>query len=395
MISLRKLITGLCIVASSTVFAQAANLRGDADYVISVSKNEIKIMNYNVENLFDAEHDAGKKDYEFLPKNAPEKAECQKETDYNRRRYCFNTDWTEAKIEKKLNQIKKVIDAQGPIPDILTLEEVENPKIVGRLAKLLGFDDFRMTNSPDVRGIDNAILFRTEKLTLIDYKEYELKNPIALTRNLSVAHFKLSKELGGGVLAVYPNHWPSQGTKTTRARLIPAEQLVKIIGDNARKYKGQSYYIVVTGDFNTLAHEKPNPVDEVLISKKTGLLDVATLSRNAGNPMHKRMPPASYYYGADNTWNEFDRIIISSNLYDNVGLDVDVNTYRVHAPSFLCKKNDAGEDIPFRFNHNAKNAAWLGFSDHFGVLVKLKYRPAARAFDGRALHVVEDMVEDF
>jgi hypothetical protein len=374
MIGLSRVIAAWSIVLGTAALAEDFR-KNDADYVVPVSANEIKIMNYNVENLFDAEHDDNKNDFEFLPKNnADKQAGCAKEHDQNRRKYCFSTDWTNPKILVKFEQIKKAIEGQGALPDVLTLEEVENPNVIGKLAKYLGYDAFNMTNSPDVRGIDVATLYKTDKLTLIDFKEYELKNPIALTRNLSVSHFRLSKSLGGGVLAVYPNHWPSQGTKTTKARLIPAEQLGKLISTNETKYKGEDYYVVVTGDFNTLAHESPNPVDEVLISAKTGLLDVATLSRAAGNPMHKKMPQATYYYGADNSWNEFDRLIISGNLNDDSGLDVDANSYRVNAPSFLCKKNDAGEAIPFRFNHNTTNPAFVGFADHFGVVVKLSYK---------------------
>src|SRR5690606_5975195 len=131
-----------------------------------------------------------------------------------------------------------------------------------------------------------------------------------------------------------------------------------------------------TGDFNTLEDETPNAVEDVLLDPKYGLFDMYDLAEAYRNPMLNKMPPASYYYGKDDNWNEFDRIVISKNLIDEKGVDAEPRTFRIHAPKFLTKTNSRGEAIPFRYNHHAHNPKWLGYSDHFGVVVRFTYEPA-------------------
>lgn len=344
----------------------------DAGYKVSTGAKEIKIMSYNAENLFDNEHDDGKNDYEFLPKSHPKKTVCNDQTNPTRRRYCLDTDWTPAKLKIKLAQLRRAIEASGTLPDVLGLTEVENAKVTALLAKELGYDGFYITESPDARGIDNVILYKKTKLEPIGFKEVELKNPMSPTRNLSVAHFRFKKGFGHkGILAVYPNHWPSQASPA-KARLIAAEQLLRFAEENSRSFKGDAYYTVLIGDFNVIDADHPNPINDVILDKRTGLSDVNALSDASANPMKGKMPPASYFYAARKDWNHLDRIFVSSNLHDGDGLDVDATSFRIHAPSFLTKKNDRGEAIPFRYNHRADNPAWAGFSDHFALVVNLK-----------------------
>lgn len=371
--------TILSVCLTSLIYINAHAL--DSDYVITTGANEIKIMSYNAENLFDAEHDAGKHDWEFLPKSSPEKKNCpqtghftsaasnEKPPAYNP---CLTTDWTDAKVEMKLAQIKKVVDAAGSLPDILTLCEVENQKVITRLAKELGYDGFYMTTSPDVRGIDLAILYKTAKLQPLGFKEKEIDHAFSLTRNLSVGHFRIKGSVGAdGILAIYPNHWPSQ-MNPTKARLIVAEQQKAFVEENKDLYRGENYYIVLTGDFNTTLEDSPNPLADVLMTSPENLLDSRLLSNASRNPAKSRMPQGTYYYGAKKQWNELDHIYVGSNLNDKQGLEIDPTSFRVHAPSFITKKNDAGDDVPFRYNHNTMNPAFLGYSDHFALTVKLK-----------------------
>ncbi|MEK6555520.1 MAG: endonuclease/exonuclease/phosphatase family protein [Bdellovibrionota bacterium] len=346
----------------------------DAGYKVATGANEIKVMSYNAENLFDNDHDAGKNDYEFLPKAHPEKGVCEKDKNPTRKKYCLDTDWTADKLKIKVAQMKKAILASGSLPDVLGLTEVENAAVTKMLATALGYDGFYITNGPDARGIDNVILYKTTKLAPAGFKEQELKNPMFPTRNLSVAHFRIKKSFGhNAILAVYPNHWPSQASPA-KSRLIAAEQMLQFLDANERSFKGETYYAVVMGDFNTITTDSPNPINDVVLSPKTGLIDVKPLSDISANPMNGKMPPASYYYGARNDWNELDRIFISENLNDNTGLEVDPTSFRIHAPTFLTKKNDSGMAIPYRYNHRADNPAWAGFSDHFALVVKLKLK---------------------
>jgi Endonuclease/Exonuclease/phosphatase family len=353
--------------------ASAKGSASDSDYVLPVANNELKVMSYNVQNLFDTSHDSGKEDYEFLPADHPEKSGCDDQP-AKRAKACRELDWTEQKLSMKYNQIKKVLESQGDMPDVLVLVEVENPSVVGTLASILGYDGFRMTESPDQRGIDCAILYLKNKLTPIEYYQQPVTDALYPTRNLSVMTFRLSSSLGGGVFAVLPNHWPSQGNPT-KARLVVAAAERALVDDLRRKYSNQELNYIITGDFNTIDSDSPHPIDTILLDKSWGaaLVDVRAYSKKKRNPMIAKMPQATYYYGVENNWNEFDRFFVNPELTDGEGLDVDAMSYRIHAPGFLSKENADGEKIPFRYNHNSASSRYIGYSDHFGIVVKLKY----------------------
>ena len=94
----------------------------DSFYNVPVESNEIKIMGYNVQNLFDAEHDDGKEDFQFLPKSSPFKKNCGGAKLLSALApfdLCTDTDWTVEKVSWKIEQIKFAIDSQGDLPDIL------------------------------------------------------------------------------------------------------------------------------------------------------------------------------------------------------------------------------------------------------------------------------------
>ena len=78
-------------------------------------ENTERIMFYNVENLYDAQHDPGKNDYEFLPDGV---------------RY-----WTNSRFYSKLKRLYKVFSANGTPapPSIIALCEVENDFVLQKL----------------------------------------------------------------------------------------------------------------------------------------------------------------------------------------------------------------------------------------------------------------------
>jgi exonuclease III len=364
------------VILATFISFQNHLLANDRDYLVPVARNEIKIMSYNVQNLFDAEHDRGKADYEFLPKSHPQKVNCYSGSDRKGDR-CASLDWTEEKVEMKIASLKRVIAAQGPLPDILVLTEMENKDVAGRLAEALGFDSFSMTNSPDNRGIDVAVMFRKNKLTAKRYNEREVQGLNFATRNLSFMLFQLSDALGGGMLAIFPSHWPSQSPSNGNGRIVVARELRQYV-DEMREYyaqRKQSFSFIVTGDFNCVDDENPHPIDSIILDRRwdVRMSDVREMARRAKHPLLSKMPKATYYYGPEDAWNEFDRFFVDSTLADGTGLDVDPHSYRIHAPSFLTKKNDKGEAIPFRFNHYSANPNYIGYSDHFGIVMKLRY----------------------
>ena len=339
----------------------------------SLWAKNIRVMSYNVENLFDTEHDAGKDDWTFIPNSNPDKAyECSKvEIEYYRKT-CYDTDWTPDKLEIKLNQITKVVKSSGAkLPDILVLLEVENEKVVEMLRKKTGFEKFIITNGPDERGVDVAVLYNSNAdLKFVSSKEHQLKTSAtgikSPTRNILEANFKIQNKN----FSLYVNHWPSQQSGPT-SRESAAKQLLSII---KAKMKDPNAKIMLVGDFNVTDSDKPNPIEDVL-TKQTGLVDVYTKLTQAEK---NKLAPGTYFYGWDFSWNRLDRIIVNEGFLKGLPTAV-AGSFDIYAPQFITriyeqvKPDRPGygqkQVVPWGYWHSAYTASRAGFSDHFPVQI--------------------------
>lgn len=350
----------------------------------------LEIMSYNVENLFDSTHDEGKVDWSFLPKDTPGKKEaCAKERSKYRRQECLEADWTQKKVEMKLQQIVDVITKERKgTPDILGLIEVENPNVVGQLAKKLGYEHFEMTTSPDNRGVDVALLYKentiikkiskTEHHVAVDYP----------SRNILEVAFTIN----GSPLTVFVNHWPSLANPDSW-RIKAAEVLANRTKEIAKTNKEMSF--IAIGDFNTIPENNPHPFKTV-IHKDNLYLDTAEsflASKDVSDEAKKKLSKGTYYFAPKDQWNMLDRIFYSQNLIDGKELEIDIKTFEIYLPEFALKEQkrlgetkpklggyELDDDlnmkvfkVPLRFNSDAKVQSKMGFSDHFAVVVKLNF----------------------
>ncbi|MEE2743629.1 MAG: hypothetical protein VYD54_06940 [Bdellovibrionota bacterium] len=349
---------------------------------------EVEVMAYNVENLFDVNHDENKNDWEYLPKNFSGKIEnCKKIRSRRYRKKCLKSDWTSERLNLKFSQIKRVVSSkETKKPEILALVEIENEEVVELLAKELGYTDWFTSESPDRRGVDLAILYNEsyslKKLRSLEHTlvgPYFKKRP---TRNILEGQFLIN---GKHKLTVFVNHWPSQGNPT-EARIVAAKKLKKLIEERLENNKEEG--ILAVGDFNILPHENPHPINNVLLKVK-GLYDVHKLFMDDPSIPGKeksKVPLGTYFYPPKKSWNRFDRIFANDFLVkskDGPGLKLKSTAYKIYNPSFITttyhyKKNRRNslplkiKGIPYRYNFLAKNAKTAGFSDHFPVLIKLK-----------------------
>ncbi|MBC86518.1 MAG: hypothetical protein CL677_05000 [Bdellovibrionaceae bacterium] len=351
------------------------------------SSSEIKVMSYNVLNLFDAQHDSGKLDHTFLPLSYRGKViNCQRLSRSYYREECLNTDWTDEKVVAKIAQIKKVVEMQGDLPDLLAVQEIENANVAGMLQRALGYDAFVITNSPDKRGIDVALLYKEDKLRYLNHEELDITEQVGFeTRNILKVHFQPKVGTSSNVIGVYVNHWPSQASGPI-ARMSAANALSEFIDRETQEIGRSKYHVLVMGDFNTLRHEVPNAFHNVLNSPywDNYLFDVQTLSEDSSNNMTLYMPPGTYWYSAKGKYQRFDRFFISHNLRDTAGLSVIPNTYRIvgtpentREVRYRSRDSDyypSKQRVPLRYNFNTLTESELGFSDHFPIVVKFKLR---------------------
>jgi predicted extracellular nuclease len=349
--------------------------------LISVEARSLQVMSYNVENLFDSTHDAGKKDWTFLPRDTPGKQEaCNAEKSKHRRKECLDVDWTESRVEFKLSQITDVITKNRTLPDFLGIVEIENSNVAEKLAKKLGYTEFEITDSPDERGVDVALFYkkdsdikkisRAEHVVPVDYP----------TRNILEVEFLVA---GKYPLTIFVNHWPSLANPDSW-RIKAANVLVNRMNEILKKNPQMAF--LAMGDFNTIDEGSPHPFKTVLL-KDNFLTDVNQAfneDKSIDEKLKKDRPQGTYYYPPKNQWNYLDHFFINKNLLLGKDLKIDLKSYEIYAPEFMTFDLEnfiyvGGNKTPIkirvakRFEPNANSKEEIGFSDHFPILVKLDY----------------------
>lgn len=370
-------------------------------FIQGTAANEIKIMSYNVLNLFDAEKDEFSDDWQWLPKNYPGKQRyCNGLSNPRQAQECSQFDWTYEKVDWKLNQIKKVVDFQGSMPDMLAVMEVENENVIRMLAAKLGYKHYLITTSSDKRGIDVGLLFNPRPdLNYVGWEPLYVKfNSNRPGRDIMRVDFQWK----GRPLSIYVNHWPSQRNPTDE-RVACARVLAQNV-DHMIRTAGPQWSGVAVGDFNTIDKDQPNPFSDVVHSPawSNHLFDAETYARQSKtNPSLPYTPPGSYYYAKEDVWNHLDRVVVTQNLMDQRDMEFVQDSFRLPFPEFMSypkKRFDNAKEggdgnflspldffpqggpngngrvlrVPNRYDFNTLDESKRGFSDHLPVIFKLR-----------------------
>jgi len=190
-------------------------------------------MFWNLENFFDWHNDSTSvSDAEFSSRGA--------------------RHWTRRRFQAKSNAIAKGILWAGA-PEIIGLAEVENRFVLRRLIQTTALQklDYEIVHydSPDGRGIDVALLYRRNSLTLLDSKACHIyeDTTVLATRDILLATFMDGE---GEPLAVLVNHHPSKygGAEESDARRRMAVSTLNHLVDSLKR--ADVPRIVAIGDFN-------------------------------------------------------------------------------------------------------------------------------------------------
>ncbi len=314
----------------------------------------VRLMFYNVENLFDTRNDSLKADDAFLPGGVMK--------------------WNYTRYARKINALYKTIVAAGSWypPDIISLCEVENRKILEDLVygTYLAKYDYRIVHedSPDQRGIDVCLIYRADCLNLIDYSYWI---PVSInredfhSRSVLCARF----EVYGDTLHLILNHWPSRrgGALAGDGLRNKISAMLRYKVDSIDKMKVSGAKIIIAGDFNCTpeGHEIRSLVDAE--ESDAVLEDLSEYHANKGLGTYR-------YMGA---WEMIDQVIVSSSLLssDN-GLFTTPGMLRIFRPDFLLKKDPKYPGLtPFSTYRGYKYQG--GYSDHLPVLLDLGFRQTA------------------
>jgi len=182
-----------------------------------------RVASYNVENLFDAVDDPGRKDETTPPKDV--------------------------EAMRKLAQALLKADA-----DVVALQEVENIEILEHFLDehLPGMYPHRvLVEGNDMRGIDVAVVSRHPIQSVESHKDNKFKLPDGKkTTTFRRDLLRADLQVGAYPFSVYTSHFKAQsgGQKADDLRLAEARETRRIVQEEMAAWPGRRY--VVTGDFN-------------------------------------------------------------------------------------------------------------------------------------------------
>ena len=197
-----------------------------------------RVVSWNVENLFDIHHDSLKNDREFLPDAL--------------------RHWNYTRYKKKLTDMARVITAVGEWepPALVGLCEVENDTVLRDLTRRSPLKELNyryvMTDSPDLRGIDVALLYQRDLFKLLSFRSVSIPplKQFRPTRDLLHVSGLL---LTGDTLDVFVCHLPSRsgGAKESEPYRLHAARILYTEADSILNIRLHPQ-IIIMGDSMTI-----------------------------------------------------------------------------------------------------------------------------------------------
>jgi len=311
--------------------------------------DSLRIMFYNVENLFDPFDDSLTRDEEFTSEGA--------------------RHWSWTKFQNKLSHIYKTILSVGnpKPPAIIGLCEIENRFVLNQLVYKTPFSkmDYRIIHeeSPDRRGIDVGLLIDPKRVNVLYHEAVPIHFPFAPdSKTRDILYSKLLI-FGEDTLHVFVNHWPSRwgGQMATDPKRKYVADVLKSKTDSILKINPKAN-IVIMGDFNDEPH------DESLMNHLLARnIDDSTKLVNLMLPLSLTKSEGSHKYQGQ--WGVLDQIIVSKFLVLPTNkIIVKNSTANIFKASFLLEDDVKFMGIkPYRtfigFKYNG------GFSDHLPVYI--------------------------
>ena len=318
----------------------------------------------NCENLFDYTHDEGKDDMEWTPTSI--------------------RHWNKGRYWRKLNNIGQEIISCGEtpslnrerlrvgeqssgmgrggsptwqLPDMVALCEVENDSVIRDLTKRsmlrnAGYE-YLITQSPDLRGIDVALLYAPTSFRLI--RSYALRvKPLPGMRPTRDILYACGEIISGDTLHVFVVHAPSRfgGERQTRPnRRVVGERLMTSI-DSIRSLHPNPR-IIVAGDFNDGDNDA---LLTYLHSQRLHNISEGAIGHHGAKATYK-------YQGR---WENIDHILVSSAMVRSF------QEVYVHDLEFLTEEDSKyGGRQPHR-NYNGMRYQ-RGFSDHLPLVARFEF----------------------
>ena len=311
---------------------------------------------YNLENLFDTCHDAGKNDYEYLPDGT--------------------NKWTGLKYSHKLKNMAKVLSEMGTdwLPGVgcaaIGVSEVENAKCLTDLCNQapLKARNFKFVHieGPDQRGVDCALvynpsLFKVRSQQLVPYIYKLSKDAQRATRGFLV----VKGVLGGEDVAIIVCHLPSRDAESYYRE--EGGRQVREVKERLQK-ENPNIKILIMGDMNDDPQDKSMAV---ALGAQRKIKDVP--KNGLYNPWWDVLASGTGTLQYDGKWNLFDQIILSENLLHQEGANdygtLKLRRHQIFRRDYLFQKEGRYKGNTLRTH---AGGVWLdGYSDHLPTVVYL------------------------
>ena len=314
-----------------------------------IRAEDLRVVSYNVENLFHPKHDTvcidsttfiEKDDYEWTP-------------DGERR-------WSYTRYYRKVENIARVLTNIGEWDgvDIVGLQEVENALCVKRLCYTLrpGEYDFVHYESPDPRGIDVALIYKKSRVDTLNSKPLPIPSPQGresreeklVTRDILYVCAQVDKK---DTLHLFVCHLPSQrgGAAESEWKRTAVKEILQRSIDSVYALHPAAK-IIVMGDMNSEPKED-------LDGLRNRMVVESQKSKVESHGTHK-------FHGR---WSCLDQ------FYTSPALD-SLSRAEIYNAAWIQEPDEKYLDLKPKRTYNGFRYQKDGFSDHLPILLKLKIK---------------------
>lgn len=300
-------------------------------------EDTLRVMFWNLENFFDNRNDSTTvSDAEFSSRG---------ERRWSRKRF-------RAKCQAVAKGILWAASEAGGLPDIVGFCEVENSYVLHQLIRETALRklDYRVVHadSPDSRGIDVALLYRSSRLRLLEERACHLyqADTVLATRDILLCRFSSPY----GPFSVLVNHHPSKygGMAVSGPRRRLAVERLRALADSLHALGEER--IIAMGDFNDTPD---NPVYKLL----------EPLFASLGEPLHNKGRGSIKYKGR---WDLIDLFFVCPRTLP-ARMDI------LSIPFLQVPDRAYGGTKPFRTYSGPRYIG--GVSDHCPIWLSLPFPP--------------------
>ena len=333
---------------------------------IQAASGSLKIVSYNVENLFHPKHDTiWKPNPNNVLRTAIGSPIEQSSSPIKGREYFIEKDdyewtpegerrWSYTRYYRKVENIAQVLTNIGEWNgvDIVGLQEVENALCVKRLCYTLrpGEYDFVHYESPDPRGIDVALIYKKSRVDTLS--SHAIPIPHIDTRDILYVQVLVDKR---DTLHLFVCHFPSQrggAAESEWKREAAKKTLQRAIDSVYLAFRDPK--IVVMGDFNEEA-----PSNSPLKGERKEFRGI-----NYRKPINGKEIGTHKHQGL---WTCLDQ------FYTSPGLD-SVSSVTIYDAEWIQEPDEKFLGLKPKRTYNGFQYKQDGYSDHLPIVMELKIK---------------------